>query len=209
MVAHQHQINVLFHERKCNMKENMGWNLVEPLVNGGSDSAYRVRTDIYDPTKVAVTLSRGTHMMQIELGVHQAMRMSDLLKTAAESIRVQSVPSKEKWIGVDLDGTLAYYIYGDIHFHGQDYIGSPIELMVRRVKRWLEDGENVKIFTARIATDNLEEKARTIANIEKWCLEHIGQVLPITNVKDRDMKELWDDRARQVHLNMGVQNERE
>ena len=39
--------------------------------------------------------------------------------------------------------------------------------------------------------------------IEAWCQEHIGQVLPITNVKDTRMVELWDDRAVQVTPNTG------
>lgn len=41
------------------------------------------------------------------------------------------------------------------------------------------------------------------AHIERWCLEHIGIVLPVTNVKDYGMIELWDDRAVQVIPNTG------
>jgi hypothetical protein len=39
--------------------------------------------------------------------------------------------------------------------------------------------------------------------IEAWCVEHIGVVLPVTNVKDFGMIELWDDRAVQVVPNTG------
>lgn len=39
--------------------------------------------------------------------------------------------------------------------------------------------------------------------IESWCVEHIGHKLPITNVKDYGMIELWDDRAVQVIPNTG------
>ena len=44
------------------------------------------------------------------------------------------------WIAVDLDGTMAKYD----HFKGHDHIGPPVQKMVKRVKRWLNDGENVK-----------------------------------------------------------------
>jgi hypothetical protein len=39
--------------------------------------------------------------------------------------------------------------------------------------------------------------------IDAWCLQHIGQILPVTNVKDFAMAELWDDRAVQVRINTG------
>lgn len=41
------------------------------------------------------------------------------------------------------------------------------------------------------------------AIIRSWCLEHIGQELLITNVKDFGMYELWDDRAVTVEPNTG------
>ena len=40
-------------------------------------------------------------------------------------------------------------------------------------------------------------------HIEAWCLKHIGQIIPVTNVKDYGMEELWDDRAVQVEANTG------
>jgi hypothetical protein len=40
-------------------------------------------------------------------------------------------------------------------------------------------------------------------NIEEWCYFRIGHVLPITNIKDYAMIELWDDRAVQVVANTG------
>lgn len=100
------------------------------------------------------------------------------------------------WIGVDLDGTLAEYT----EWQGETHIGAPIEKMVKRVKQWLWAGQDVRIFTARIC-DPAKASARTA--IEMWCQEHIGQVLPITNTKDYDMTELWDDRAVQVIPNTG------
>lgn len=108
------------------------------------------------------------------------------------------------WIGVDLDGTLARYD----GWKGEDHIGEPIEGMVKRVIEWQAAGFDVRIFTARV-TENLTgnksrldpEQIRTI--IKKWCVKHLGFSLPITNVKDFHMIELWDDRCVQVIPNTG------
>lgn len=104
------------------------------------------------------------------------------------------------WIGVDLDGTLAKY--GE--WKGAEHIGEPIAPMVERVKRWLAEGREVRIFTARVAGPRQEMGVEaTRAAIERWCLQHIGAVLPVTNEKDYGMVELWDDRAVQVEMNTG------
>jgi hypothetical protein len=104
------------------------------------------------------------------------------------------------WIGVDLDGTLAEYT-GWVH---EFSIGEPIFAMVERIKRWRADGIEVRIFTARVAADN---RGRDVAAIERaikqWCDKHIGLDLPVTNVKDFGMIELWDDRCVQVIPNTG------
>ncbi len=101
------------------------------------------------------------------------------------------------WIGVDLDGTLAHYD----EWNGITHIGDPIPAMLARVKRWLAKGYDVRIFTARVSHSSQEQEARS--TIEAWCSAHIGQVLPITNIKDTRMVELWDDRAVQVTPNTG------
>lgn len=48
------------------------------------------------------------------------------------------------WIGVDLDGTLAYYDIAQ-----GDAIGEPVPLMLARVKTWIAAGIEVRIVTAR------------------------------------------------------------
>lgn len=98
------------------------------------------------------------------------------------------------WIGVDLDGTLANYTEWD------GSIGPPVFAMLARVKRWLQDGKEVRIFTARVAEGDVWHQH---ALITAWCLKHIGQALPITCKKDFGMIELWDDRAIQVIPNTG------
>lgn len=101
------------------------------------------------------------------------------------------------WIGVDLDGTLAECWPGELHdIH---HIGKPIPLMVERVKKWLSQGMEVRIVTARAhGKDPL-----VIACIHEWLIENIGQVLQVTNEKDYDMLVLWDDRAIAVERNTG------
>lgn len=119
---------------------------------------------------------------------------------------------KDGWIGVDLDGTLA--VDEDRPWEEMEHrIGLPVPAMLERVKRWLEEGREVRIMTARVApvvgeaqeVDALEtyDSIQQHRLIEKWCIEHVGHTLPITACKDWMMAELWDDRAVQVVKNTG------
>ena len=124
------------------------------------------------------------------------------------------------WIGVDLDGTLAQYDEWVHHTH----IGEPIAKMVMRIKSWREIGQEVRIFTARIhplntcvvyPAANTEfpaelfgdeaalEALEALEAIQAWSLLHLGEVLPVTNVKDYSMIEFWGDRAVRVEKNTG------
>jgi hypothetical protein len=100
------------------------------------------------------------------------------------------------WIGVDLDGTLAKYD----GWKGVQHIGEPIPAMVARVKAWRAAGREVRIFTARVFGRGADEAT---APIVAWCIQHLGEALPVTNVKDFGMIELWDDRAVQIIPNTG------
>lgn len=130
------------------------------------------------------------------------------------------------WIGVDLDGTLAEYD----GWKGPSHIGKPIEPMVARVKEWLKEGKDVRIFTARVFPLGLIDKHEVITPkfaitvfhehglqthrvltayesvlaIRSWCAEHLNRILPITCIKDFSMYQLWDDRAVQVETNTGL-----
>lgn len=110
---------------------------------------------------------------------------------------------------VDLDGTLAEY-------HGWNWgeIGPPVPKMVERVKNWMRNGQDVRIFTARVAVvpgfssesgaaATMEFAKEQEKRIERWCMEHIGWILPITAQKDFNTLEIWDDRARRVEFNTG------
>ncbi len=103
------------------------------------------------------------------------------------------------YIAVDLDGTLARYSGWN-----DGEIGEPIPLMVDRVKNWLAQGREVRIFTARVSGE--DEPGRQVGYrelIQEWCLTHIGQILPVTCCKDYGMITLFDDRAVSVEPNTG------
>lgn len=95
----------------------------------------------------------------------------------------------EGWYGVDFDGTLAYYD----HYRGDDHTGAPIEPMVKWVRKMLREGKDVRLFTAR----------KPHPALRRWMQEHLGEVLPITNVKDHKMQALYDDRAITILRNKG------
>lgn len=122
------------------------------------------------------------------------------------------------WIGVDLDGTLAHYD----GWQGPEHIGEPIGPMVERVKGWLADNQEVRIFTARVyapaltgshvhnhrdyltALDRVAQADVARKAIEDWCEGIFGRRLRVTCVKDFAMTELWDDRAMRVTPNTGI-----
>ena len=134
-----------------------------------------------------------------------------------DKIKAERIKNKEGWIGVDLDGTLAEFpeVYETYK------IGKPIPAMVERVKKWIADGREVRIFTARVA--NLEvapdywrnsmadwhKKAKndnqTLRHyIWSWLINCADlPSLCRTNIKDPMCIEIWDDRAVQVKFNTG------
>lgn len=103
------------------------------------------------------------------------------------------------WIGFDLDGTLAEY-HGWMNL---SKIGDPIKPMLALVKEYIAAGWEVKIFTARVSTNDPEELKDTVLAIEKWCLEHVGTILDVTCRKDFTCVKFYDDRAVQVEFNTG------
>jgi hypothetical protein len=91
-----------------------------------------------------------------------------------------------RWIGVDFDGTLA--TKGEIR---------PVPLMIERVKRWLHQGREVRIFTTRADDEVLSNEVRTFLK------ENGLPDLKITNIKDFEIDEIWDDRCYRVKANTG------
>lgn len=105
--------------------------------------------------------------------------------------------SNNGWIGVDFDGTLAHYD----GWKGETTFGRPVPAMLDRVKRWVGDGHEVRVFTARVSDE--DGRPEIVAAIQAWLVTHGLPALAVTNVKDFQMIELWDDRAVQVIPNTG------
>jgi len=104
------------------------------------------------------------------------------------------------------DSTLATYE----NWIGIEDVGKPIKPMCDRVRKWLEDGKTVKIFTARVyaigmklLNGEIQTEEMIKGPIEEFCMKEFGQILEITNVKDFGMIELWDDRCVEVVPNTG------
>lgn len=94
---------------------------------------------------------------------------------------------------VDLDGTLAEY-HG---WRGYDDVGKPIQPMMDRVKKWISEGIEVIIFTARA------EDPDAIPAVIKWLEDNDLPELEITCIKSGDIERFYDDRAIQVRKNTG------
>ena len=99
------------------------------------------------------------------------------------------------WIGVDLDGTLARMDMPPVLGN----IGPPVEKMVARIRKWIEEGIEVRIVTARVA-----EGPRQVPMIAAYLHKFVtDKDLIITCAKDYEMLELWDDLAVQIVRNTG------
>lgn len=72
-----------------------------------------------------------------------------------------------------------------------------IVLIIILVMLWIIAGREVRIFTARACIPE------QVQPIKDWLNKHLGHELPVTNVKDFSMIELWDDRAVQIIPNTG------
>ena len=108
--------------------------------------------------------------------------------------------SEEKWVGFDLDGTLAKYD----GWKGIENIGDPVPAMVLMARLLHSMGKKVKILTARVAPredGDGGDKARKY--VERWCEKNLGFVPEITHLKDASMAALFDDRAIAVEQNTG------
>ena len=91
-------------------------------------------------------------------------------------------------IFVDLDNTLAEYYDGMDIFE----IGSPIESSIKKVRKWILDGHEVVIFTARLSLFLSETNSgftklpgydKMVDTINKWCLKNIKETFYVTCVK--------------------------
>jgi len=97
------------------------------------------------------------------------------------------------WIGMDLDGTLASFEPGQNEY----VIGAPVPASMRILRKHLDSGTEVRIFTARAADP------AQVALVRAWMEKHGLPNLSITNKKDYDMYKLYDDRAVPIKRNQG------
>jgi hypothetical protein len=74
--------------------------------------------------------------------------------------------------------------------------------MVQRVKRWIREGKEVRVLTARGSIP--EGKYEQICKIYDWIAEHIGEPIEVTHEKDPEMIRLYDDRVVKVDANEGT-----
>lgn len=109
---------------------------------------------------------------------------------------------RKGWVGFDLDGTLAH----DGEWKGPYHIGPPIPKMTHKVWEALNQGHDVRIFTARVCDLRGNEDVEKVRNvIQNYTKQHFGgRVFDVTNEKDYDMITCYDDRAKQVISNTGM-----
>ena len=109
---------------------------------------------------------------------------------------------------VDFDGTLAE----DTGWKGFKHMGKPIPDMIRKVKKWLEDGDEVIVHTARLSwapnspynpQDEQLDKEGVRFLIEDWCEKNIGKKLKVTNEK-QGYGPFYDDWGCHVIKNTGM-----
>ncbi|MDB6018486.1 MAG: hypothetical protein JWR19_2975 [Pedosphaera sp.] len=103
----------------------------------------------------------------------------------------------EDWVGVDLDGTLSR-TDNPGHFEPPYPLGEPVLSMVEMVKSLLAAGVTVKIFSARAC------EPENIPLIQAWAERHGLGRLEVTNMKDFGLIRFYDDRAIQIHPNLGL-----
>ena len=129
------------------------------------------------------------------------VNMKSMFKRALESIILDNELKNDniEYVAFDLDGTVAEYD----QWKGIEHIGNPIPKTIEMIKQYLEKGVKVKFLTARVATNDSEELALVRKYISEWSLQHIGQEIEATCIKDRMMFRLYDDRARQIIQNTG------
>ncbi len=109
---------------------------------------------------------------------------------------------------VDLDDTLVRDEY--------PAIGPLIPAMADRVRAWLAEGLDVRIFTARVAWNydddprapfDFQAFKRAIEQrrlIEAWTEQIFGQRLRVTCQKDFETRCLYDDRAVPIRAHGGI-----
>jgi hypothetical protein len=185
-----------------------------PLFIAGMNAAYRAASN--DIKAILDAEGDGAEALRSLLSERQAAMQGQggevVIPSASANCPICGVDSphghnmKDRWIGVDLDNTLAT---DAIDRHDPYTIGEPIYPMVHRVMNLVARGYEVRIFTARMCEYSYTSKQhRNVGRMQEaigdWCLTHIGTRLEATNQKDGAMEVLWDDRAVRVLPDQGA-----
>lgn len=109
--------------------------------------------------------------------------------------------ANDKWLAVDLDGTLAVYN----GWSGEDHIGDLVLPVAEKIKQRVNDGWKVAIFTARVSGQPAEA-AHAEGIIWRWLEDNniANFISGITANKHKHFREFWDDRAIAVVKNHGI-----
>lgn len=116
--------------------------------------------------------------------------------------------AKYGWIGVDWDRTLVEYHTNPQGYNALEH-GEFLWPMVNRIKGWIANGQEVRIFSARASgfedsEEGREKKAAVIASMQDK-LESAGLPrLEVTCEKDYRCIQIWDDIAVSMHPNTGT-----
>ena len=107
--------------------------------------------------------------------------------------------SNRPWYAFDLDKTLAEYPPKN-----GETIGAPIPNIVRVLKKYIREGKDCRIFTARVGPDKSAFEINQFKyDLDRWLQKNVGTTLVATCEKDHLVMEIWDDRAKQVVPNTG------
>lgn len=140
---------------------------------------------LYYPHNKQIRILRPEHLEQLSR-LPEFAGFSDYKKYASTE--------KAAAIAVDLDGCLAHKEKGPFD---PEHIGEPVPAMLERVKKWIKDGKEVAIFTARATTKS------SIPPIKLWLKKHGLGDLEITATKHPKFEKFFDDRAIGVKRNTG------
>jgi hypothetical protein len=111
--------------------------------------------------------------------------------------------SDQNMVGVDLDRTLAKFKEQNWDEYKPGQIGEPIPLMVERVRKHMDQGDEIVIITARVHPWKGDEAEEARKSIQEWCMNIFGQAFEVTCMKHPRMHTIYDDRAVTVEPNTG------
>jgi hypothetical protein len=94
------------------------------------------------------------------------------------------------WIGVMVDGCLATRVESE----DEAVFGTPVQVMLGRVRSWLASGQEVRVVTGRHPE-----------YVRAWlAAQGLPASLPVTDRIDRDMTSLWGSDVVQVVTDRGI-----